>query len=211
MDRFGIPQREKPKMDEHIIKLAAVRASPSVVSVVTHNVPEEMFVNFTGYKEKNDLPKECILYGCGIILECTTSANATYLCTVLAPASLFKRPDDVPLHEIEIDVFASTGVMYKGKLLGCDFHFNLALLIIESDTPLSPVTLKGIDDTLSIDPTQHQGKKKSVLQPHSDLFKIVPDTQIVSVWRSHLHPYKVQSSFPTFSSRIDFAATNFMI
>ncbi|KAK9742520.1 hypothetical protein RND81_03G178900 [Saponaria officinalis] len=91
--------------------------------------------------------------------------------------------------------------MYKPKLMACDFHFNLALLIIESDTPLSPVTLKGIDDTLSIDPTQHQGKKTSRLRPHSDLFNIVPGTQIVSVARVFIEPDDLDYGFATFSSR----------
>ncbi|XP_074287402.1 uncharacterized protein LOC141612504 [Silene latifolia] len=195
-------REESPKFNKHILKIAVARASNSVVSIVSHDVPAEMAKKLRRYVEVVPPPKEFIFSGSGFIIECNTCSSSDkpstssprsrsrYLCTVLAPACLFKRPDDVPLDTIKIDVFGSTGVLYKAKLLACDFHYNLALITFKSTSLLQAVTFKGINDILSID-TTHQLQSREVmtfhLQSHSSLFKVIPGTEIFSVWRTHSH------------------------
>ncbi|KAH9603564.1 hypothetical protein KSS87_007112 [Heliosperma pusillum] len=197
-------REESHESSKHIMKAAAVKASVGVVSIVTHDVPEEMCQNFRGYCKM--LPsKEVILFGCGMIVECLISSSnrsssrrrsrsRKYVCKVLAPASLFQRPNHVNLNTIKIHVFSLTGVLYKPKLLGCDFHYNLAVVAFKSKSPLPTVTFKGIDDVLSIHPTAQNSSF------HSDLFKILPGTPMISLSRDYFPPYTLESSTGIFSS-----------
>ncbi|KAH9620682.1 hypothetical protein KSS87_016934 [Heliosperma pusillum] len=187
-------REESHEFSQHITKFAAARASPAVVSIVTHHVPEEMCVNFQGYmKVMPPPPKDIIFFGCGMIVECQTSTSnrRKYLCKVLAPASLFQRPNHVNLNTIKIHVFGFTGILYKPKLLGCDFHYNLAVVAFKSKSPLPTVTFKDIDDVLSIHPTAQNPPFQFL--PHSHLFKILPGTRLISVSRSFIPPYRLQA------------------
>ncbi|XP_074287391.1 uncharacterized protein LOC141612495 [Silene latifolia] len=204
-----------PELSPHSLKVSVARASDGIVSIVSHDVPAEMIGKITGYAEILPPPKEFIFCGSGFIIECNTCSSSAkqstsslrsrsrYLCTVLAPASLFKRPNDVPLNTIKIDVFGSTEVLYKAKLLACDFHYNLALITFKSRSQLQALTFKAIDDVLSIDPFHRfQSRELSAfqLQPHSNLFKVVLGTKIFCVWRHHDHPYDLYTASRFFSS-----------
>ncbi|KAH9614453.1 hypothetical protein KSS87_018076 [Heliosperma pusillum] len=195
-------REESPEFNEHDMKFAGAKASAGVVSIITHDVLEEM-IEKHGKDIYLGAKKEIIFYASGIIIECrqSSSSKRKYLCTVLAPASLFSRPN----HDtIKIDVFGAGGVLYNNaKLLASDFHYNLAAISFKSPSPLQNVTFKHLDDTFSIHPTHHFPDMDMPFQfpPHSNFFNILPGTELFSLSRSHVHPYGLYPASGFFSSR----------
>ena len=75
----------------------------------------------------------------------------------------------------------------QGKVFACDFHYNLAAIRIQTDSPLQTPVLKHLADIVSIDLAelpQLCRNRSFQLLPHSNLFKIFPGMRIITVERS---------------------------
>lgn len=69
----------------------------------------------------------------------------------------------------QVDVYLSDGTLLDGQVYACDFHYNLALVKIESDALLQPASLRNLDDSISIHPCEIQSGMGSL-----NLFSSVP-------------------------------------
>lgn len=179
-------------------KLAAAKAFPSVVGILSRNLPADMAVlrglplqhdtllrRLHGYGPRNKRPKgELVFWGCGIIIECETdeedlmtTTTHQYLSTIICPATLFVRTNGIEPVQIEVDVYLWDGKICKGQVLACDFHYNLAAVKIQSNSPLPTATLRPLDVACSILPTNKL--------PASNLFNISPGTKIITLARTY--------------------------
>lgn len=168
-------------------KVAVAIASPSVVTVLTRGVPAKMAKYYHWWwscpKEKG---KDIIFWGSGTIIECEEDVvTHAYLCTIITAASLFERTNGLEPHQIQVDVYLSeNNKLFCGKVLACDFHYNLAAIQIRTDSPLPIATLRDLDDVLPIHPIDYPQERSFKLLPYSNSFKIFPGTKIISLWRS---------------------------
>lgn len=76
--------------------------------------------------------------------------------TILTSASLIRSsaesnyvPDD-----IKVDVYPSKDESFEGQVFTCDFHYNTASIKIKSDVPLPSASLRMLDDSISVDPSE---------------------------------------------------------
>lgn len=84
--------------------------------------------------------------------------------------------------DIQVHVYLWDGKLCEGQVLAWDFHYNLAAVRVQSDSLLPTATLRGLDDVVSILPTDCT--RSFQLLPHSDLFKISPGTKIITLYRT---------------------------
>lgn len=52
---------------------------------------------------------------------------------------------------LQIDVYLSSGKLYQGHVLAYDFHYNIAIINIKSDTLLATARLRCVNDSIAID------------------------------------------------------------
>ncbi|KAE9459999.1 hypothetical protein C3L33_08069, partial [Rhododendron williamsianum] len=97
-------------------KRAALKASPSVVSVVSYKGGKMMFP------------------GSGTIIDCE-EVNGTYTSTILTSTTLLgSSPESNTLQDdIKVNVFLVDGKSFTGCVSAYDFHFNIATICITSD------------------------------------------------------------------------------
>ncbi|KAI8556130.1 hypothetical protein RHMOL_Rhmol05G0228000 [Rhododendron molle] len=163
-------------------KRAATKASPFVVSLVSLSGGKPLFM------------------GSGTIVDCE-EANGAHLSTstILTSASLFRtsaESDALP-NDIKVDVYLSDGTLLDGQVYACDFHYNLALVKIESDALLQPASLRNLDDSISIHPCEIQsgtGSESFQLRPHSDLFHLCPGDKVVALGRYFEEPHEIMAA-----------------
>ncbi|WOH08118.1 hypothetical protein DCAR_0727555 [Daucus carota subsp. sativus] len=191
---------KKLKVDYHPIldtmdmdittKVFGVKSSPFVVAVVSRNLPVEMTGISYGRGEVrlSDYPGEHVVLNSGTIIECEEdAATSKFVSTIIVAAVLFVRTNDVQPHDIKVDVHLFDGRVCQGQVFACDFHYNLAAVRIQTDSPLQTPTLKGLDDVMSIDPSellQLSQDRSFQLRPHSNLFKIFHGMKIITIWRA---------------------------
>ncbi|XP_055962092.1 putative protease Do-like 14 [Mercurialis annua] len=145
-------------------KRAALRASASVVSIVS----------YLGEKELNQTSGTIIesYDNCGVIL---TSANL-----VRCPTNRGSREDNV-----KVIVYLSESESFEGKIMACDFHYNLVAIKIQSDTPLRAACLANLDDSFITDPSSllaHKHKSFE-LRPHSTSYNLIPGVAVIALGR----------------------------
>ena len=106
------------------------------------------------------------------------------LCTILFSQLIYFLVDSTYL---QVDVHLFDGRVCQGQVFACDFHYNLAAVRIQTDSPLQTPTLKGLDDVMSIDPSEQlqlSQDRSFQLRPHSNLFKIFHGMKIITIWRA---------------------------
>ncbi|XP_074322374.1 uncharacterized protein LOC141659416 isoform X1 [Apium graveolens] len=136
-DRFGLvikdpPQRYQNSEWLHVsAKIPALRASSSVVTIIARCDDDDDDYDKISHNKKMKLaaPRDRITYfsGSGIIIECEEeSVDATYVTTVLTPASPLLRD-----FEIEVDV-ALSDVLHLPQATGnfVDHGLGLKLQIL---------------------------------------------------------------------------------
>ncbi|XP_058216101.1 putative protease Do-like 14 isoform X2 [Rhododendron vialii] len=168
-------------------KRAATKASPFVVSLVSLSGGKPLFM------------------GSGTIVDCE-EANGAQLSTstILTSASLFRtsaESDALP-NDIKVDVYLSDGTLLDGQVYACDFHYNLALVKIESGALLQPANLRNLDDSISIHPCEIQSGTSSEsfqLHPNSDLFHLCPGDKVVALGRYFEEPHEIMVAPGKFS------------
>ncbi|XP_050205980.1 putative protease Do-like 14 isoform X2 [Mercurialis annua] len=107
-------------------KRAALCTSASVVSIISYLGESELYQTSGTIIASYD--------NCGIIL---TSANL-----VKCPTNQSSQEDIV-----KVIVYLSESESFEGKIMACDFHFNLVALKIQSDSPLRAACLANLGDS----------------------------------------------------------------
>lgn len=100
-------------------------------------------------------------------------------------------------------MYISDGTLFDGQVFAYDFHYNIAIIKIESDAPLPSASLRLLDDSISVDPseipcprdTAEEGSSESFqLHPHSNLFNLWPGDMVVAIGRYFDKPYKLMAA-----------------
>ncbi|XP_074285009.1 putative protease Do-like 14 isoform X2 [Silene latifolia] len=192
--------REEVVVVDESMKFAASKASPSLAGILSHHLPDDM-AHYTHRREiwrmSGDEIKrrgELVFWGTGIIYEChrdhddedddeTTVNNFTSI--IICPATLFVRTNGVEPSDIQVDVYLWDGQICQGRVIACDFHYNLAAIRIQTPCQLPTATLKDLDDFVPINLTPIQyHHKPPLLRPYSTKFKISPGTPLITIARS---------------------------
>lgn len=106
------------------------------------------------------------------------------------------------------------GILFKGELLAVDYHYNIAIIKINSDALLPTSTVRLIDNSVPLDPgnrgcikdlelsefARHQDSATS-----SDRFSLYPGTEILALGRYFADSYDIMAAPGEFrySSRLE--------
>ncbi|KAL6500589.1 hypothetical protein OROGR_027365 [Orobanche gracilis] len=180
-------------LDDAQLISAVLRASSCVVGIVSLGVPAEMtrFGNSPRFLSKNQA-----FMGSGTIIECVEEVGndgIKFSTTILTSSNLFTRSNGVQPSDIQVEVYLANGDLYNGDVLACDFHYNLAVVNIHSDTPLQTANLRDLDDDIisSIHVMSDHQSQSTVdslsfqLRRHSSSFKIRPGDMVAALARSY--------------------------
>ncbi|KAM3285621.1 hypothetical protein P3S67_024420 [Capsicum chacoense] len=77
-----------------------------------------------------------------------------------------------------------------------DFHYNVATIKIQSDTPLPSASLAHISDSITIDPIQLRGTEKC---PHSNSVDLIPGDAVIALGRFYKKPFDITAATGEFS------------
>ncbi|KAL6568767.1 hypothetical protein OROHE_004451 [Orobanche hederae] len=93
------------------------------------------------------------IFGSGFIVECI-QFDEMFVSTVLTSASLIRSTDDISAvaSDIEAIKIVSNEIRCVAAISSYDFHFNIAVLKIETDVPIKIATLRKVNTALSINP-----------------------------------------------------------
>ncbi|KAI8570982.1 hypothetical protein RHMOL_Rhmol01G0081600 [Rhododendron molle] len=138
-------------------KRAALKASPSVVSVVSYKGGKMM------------------LPGSGTIIDCE-EVNGTYTSTILTSTALLRSsPESNTLQDdMKVNVYLADGKSFEGHVSAHDFYLNIATISITSDVALPTACLKLLDDSMSLYPSDC----------NSNYFKLGPGDTVIAIGRS---------------------------
>ncbi|KAH9619908.1 hypothetical protein KSS87_023812 [Heliosperma pusillum] len=156
------------RLDEDV-KSAVLKASSSVVSIVTHAGKELLFI------------------GSGTIIDYDQNQG---IATVLTSATLVRGPAGAPSipSDLKIEIYLSDGKLYEGQLSIYDFHHNIATIKIKSTSFLSSARIRHIDDSLAMN------LEKSVLVKRSTQFKLCPGERVIALGRDYVGAHEVMAS-----------------
>ncbi|KAH7840450.1 hypothetical protein Vadar_017145 [Vaccinium darrowii] len=127
----------------------------------------------------------------GTIIGCE-HINGTYTSTILTSTTLIRSSTDsnAILDDIEVNVYLPDQKLFKGHVSAYDFHFNIATINITSDVALPTASLRPLDDSLSVDPSEilcpgdnEVASTLFQLRRHSNSFKICPGDEVVALGR----------------------------
>ncbi|KAK9704856.1 hypothetical protein RND81_07G015700 [Saponaria officinalis] len=154
-------------------KIAALKASPSVVSLIS----------FSG--------ESVLCQGSGFIIEAEERNN-----TVMTSLNLIRRPRDTKFGDnkladnLKIVVCTTTENTYFGEIFKYDFHYNILIIKFTSNVFLQSFCLRMIDDDF--------GPKNSYeLRPHTP--KANPGDTVVAVGRYFCRPFNFMAASAFFS------------
>lgn len=79
------------------------------------------------------------------------------------------------------------GSICGGDIFSFDFHYNICVITIRSDSLLPTIKLRCVDDTIE---TTTDAKERSFqLRAHSNLLKLFPGDSFIALGRYHKRPY----------------------
>lgn len=143
-------------------KIALLKASPSVVGLVSYSGEDEF------------------IQGSGTIIESNVNGSI-----VLTSANLIRRPtceefvENKLLDNLKVTVHTCHGNSYDGEVIAHDFYYNLAAIRFKSETPLAIATLAHVDDSVSIASMQPSFQ----LRAHSRSSNLVPGDKVIALGR----------------------------
>ncbi|XP_074284973.1 putative protease Do-like 14 [Silene latifolia] len=196
------------KMD-CFIKFAAAKAFPSVVGILSRHLPYDMAYYPKARRaygiSKGEIKRrgELVFWGSGIIYEShrdddddETTLNY-FTSIIICPAILFVRSNGLDPSDIQVDVCLWDGKVCQGRVIACDFHYNLAAIRIQTPCQLPTATLRNLDDVVPLNHTPIQQKQlqqqhRPPLRAHSTKFNISPETPLITISRS-LRPLNAHS------------------
>lgn len=143
-------------------KRASLNVSPSVVGLACVNGEEAIFMTS------------------GTIIDNNKNLDGSYSNTILTSASLLTSL--TVDRKIEVSHQANERECV-GSVVAYDLHYNLAIISIQSDTPLPVATLMPLDDSISIDPCKNSPSDMFPVRPHMGMFNLCPGVMVVAVGR----------------------------
>ncbi|KAG8612192.1 hypothetical protein MANES_S095408v8 [Manihot esculenta] len=163
-------------------KRAVLKASPSIVGLISYSGKEEIF------------------QGSGTIIESDGNSGV-----ILTSATLIRcrMGRNSVADDVKVVAHLSNGHSFDCQILAFDFHYNIAALKIqsESDAPLPTACLAHLDDSISVDPNQLyiREEKPFQLRPHSKSFNLIPGDTLIALGRYFIKPYDVMATTGEFS------------
>ncbi|KAL9242994.1 hypothetical protein vseg_016937 [Gypsophila vaccaria] len=150
-------------------KVAALKASPSVVSLVS----------FSG--------EVVLTQGCGTIIETDESNNNIVITSLnlIRQRTKAEFVSNTLADDLKIVVRSSDDNWYVAEICNYDCHYNLLIIEFRSETSLQPANLKMIDDNVVLD-------RSFQLRPHSSTAK--PGDSTVVVGRYFFEPYDIMAA-----------------
>lgn len=161
-------------------KRAALKVSTSVVSLKSYSGEEEIFqCSGTIIESVNTYS---IILTTASLLRCSTSRNSI-------------------ADNVKVIVHLFDGRSFDGEIEAYDFHYNVAAIKIQSDTPLPIASLAHLSDSITIDPSQLRGteEKSFQLRPHSNTFDLIPGDSVLALGRFYMKPYDITAAPGEFS------------
>ncbi|XP_050237529.1 putative protease Do-like 14 isoform X2 [Mercurialis annua] len=163
---------DKNKTLDIYTKRAALRAAPFVVALVAY-IGEEMLYQSSGTIIESDDVSSVIL----------TSANL-----IRCPQTKTVAPNN-----IKVFVYLKDGRSFLGKVLTFNSHYNIVVIKIQSDAPLPIASLKLLDDSITIDPSERHFHEEKTFQlwPHSKTHNLIPGDRLFALGRYFVKPYDI--------------------
>ncbi|CAO2816852.1 unnamed protein product [Amaranthus hypochondriacus] len=120
-------------------KRAALRVSPSVVSLLSYSGDKSLYQCSGTIIESDDS-------NCGIVL---TSANLIRPCS-----DNDGNGQNVVANHLKVIVILQDGKSFEGQVIAYDFHYNLIVVCFKADGPLQIATLRPISDCFDLNTSQ---------------------------------------------------------
>ncbi|KAL8096847.1 hypothetical protein AgCh_030076 [Apium graveolens] len=142
-------------------------------------------------------------------MECDQGCG-TFTSTILTSAILLQSPSAAAMvaDDLKIDVYMAGGAFFKGELFAIDFHYNIAIIKINSDAPLPTSTIRLIDSSVPLDPG-NRGCIEELKSSHfvgsqdlaisSNRFSLYPGTQVLALGRYFADSYNIMAAPGEFS------------
>ncbi|KAK2375604.1 putative protease Do [Trifolium repens] len=156
-------------------KKAVLKVSSSVVTLLSYTGEQEL--------------TQCS----GVIIE--NDGNNGHI--VLTSANLIRRHTEEDLMEdnlaesLKVMIYLYDGGSYKEEVSAYDFHYNIAWIRFQSDSSLTAVKLRQVDDFINVNPSE---EKSFHLRPYSCHFNLIPGHAIVSVGRYFAKPFDLMAA-----------------
>ncbi|XP_059286347.1 putative protease Do-like 14 [Lycium ferocissimum] len=161
-------------------KRAALKVSKSVVSLESYSGEKEIFqCSGTIIESVNTYS---IILTTASLLRCSTSRNSI-------------------ADKIKVIVHLFDGRSFDGQIESYDFHYNVAAIKIQSDTPLPIASLAHLSDSITIDSSQLRVTEEKLFQlrSHSNSFDLIPGDSVIALSRFYTKPYKIRAAPGEFS------------
>ncbi|KAK1352272.1 Protease Do-like 14-like protein [Heracleum sosnowskyi] len=169
-------------------KKSVLKAASTVVCLTSYSGDKQMFI--------------CS----GFIMESCDNGCGTFTGTILTSAILLRSPSGAD--DLKIDVYMAGGAFFKGQLLAVDFHYNIAIITINSNAPLPTSTVRLIDKSVPLDPgnrgcfedlnlSHFAGHQDSAIS--SNRFSLYPGTAVLALGRYFADSYDIMAAPGEFS------------
>lgn len=176
-------------------KKSVLKAASSVVCLTSYSGDKRLFI-CSGF----------------IIESCNNGRGGTFTGTILTSAILLTSPSAAAMvaDDLKIDVHMAGGTFFKGQQLAVDFHYNIAIIKINSNAPLPTSTLRLIDNSVPLDPgnrgcfedlnsSHFPGHQDSAVS--SNRFSLYPGTKVLALGRYFADSYDIMAAPGEFSYR----------
>ncbi|XP_074348305.1 putative protease Do-like 14 isoform X1 [Apium graveolens] len=164
-------------------KNAILRASSSVVSL------------------RSRIGNKVVYIGSGTIIDCV-GHDESFSATILTSATFLQGPagNYSIIPNLEIDVYLSSGKLCKGQILNHDFHYNIAIINIKSDTVLATARLRCVDDSIAIDSrTSALADAKLLHGDEETRYNLFPGELVIALARYSETPHEIMAAPGFFS------------
>ncbi|XP_015576313.1 putative protease Do-like 14 [Ricinus communis] len=159
-------------------KRAALRASVSVVSLISYSGGDEIF------------------QGSGTVIESDDTGGI-----ILTSADLIRSPlsGNSIADAIKVVVHLSDDVLLDGQIVAFDFHYNIVVVKIQTKAPLTIACLRHLDDSITVDPSEVVQDKPFQLRPHSNSYNLIPGDRVIALGRYFVKPHALMAAPGEFS------------
>ncbi|XP_057248098.1 uncharacterized protein LOC104903493 [Beta vulgaris subsp. vulgaris] len=153
-------------------KRAALDASPYVVCLTSYIGAQRLFI-------------------CSGTIVNSYAADGEFFSTILTSATLIRCPtrQDVVPDDIKVDVYLFDRSLCDGKILGLDFHYNVAAIRVKSDVQLQTAVMGNLDDYTEC--RARFGAASFHLPPHRDT---AASRGLIALGRYHNHPCHIMAA-----------------
>ncbi|RHN56149.1 putative peptidase Do [Medicago truncatula] len=186
-------------------KKAALKASSSVVALLSYTTGDQEFNQCSGVIIENDANNAHIVLTSANLIRRPTKDNLSDEEDVMED-NLSDEQDfmeDSLADNLKVKIFLYDGRSYEGQVRAYDFHFNIAWIQFQSDRSLPTAILRQVDDYINVNPAV--AKLFRHHRRHSSRFNLVPGHPIVAVGRYFAKPFDLMAAPGQFTlGRCDF-------